>query len=425
MNDVTSLFKLTKTVDTIERLSGGGERRIWWEDIRKFLDLLTDGYLILGSLLNDGATFYRGRQLFEKEPFSHIDQLTTKKPELVKSLGRCHKPNQEILYASNNLETVISELGLNVGDRVQTIKIEKTVGANVYFTVIGEIDHVRRYEKPAIVSEEFAQKIRDHWDSLDEIERLRLNLTDAFISEKFRNPVKYQYEYKTTSAFSDILFSQGIDSFLYPSVGHLGGWNIATKGKIFRERFRVIESELIEIYDVLGYGIYGTVPVLRSKNIDHEGNIGWNSEKPQKPIFRTFDLFLKYCISLPGYKTLFYQFLKFADDEFPEGHIGKKIPEIKQKSGLTGGIMKFVFDGFQPLNANIEFKELIKEVDTKNSDWDVMDIDIGVDIFNEKDANAFLSDMKKRIEKGETGLACFKRNGEPLAIMKSVTIKKS
>jgi hypothetical protein len=421
MNDVTSLFKLTKTIDTIERLSGGGERRIWWEDIRIFLDLLTDGYLILGSSLNDGATFYRGRELFDNEPFSQLDQLTIKKSELVKSLGRCHKHHQQVLYASNNLETVFSELGLHVGNRVQIIKIEKIAGADVNFTVIGEIDHVRRYGKPAIVSEEFAQKIRDHWNSLDEIEKLRLNLTDAFISDKFRNPVKYQYEYKTTSAFSDILFSQGIDSFLYPSVGHLGGWNIAIQGKVFQEKFRVVESELTEIYDVLGYGIYGTVPLQKSKSINDEGAIEWDKDQPIKPIFRTFDEYLKYCISLPGIKTLFFQLLKFADNEFPNGHIEKKIPEIGKVPGLSGGIMKWIFDGYMPLNPNIEFNKLKQNIDSKNRDWDVIVIDIGKNIFNDKDANIFLSDMKKRLMSGDTGFIIFKRSGEPVAIMRSVS----
>ncbi len=218
--DPPTQHKLAVTLRIVEALRGGAERRFHWEDVRRQIDLITDGHLFLGGFIpEESSVFYRGRILNGNHHFSDLNELTARAPEYIVSHGRCNKPGQSVLYASNNLETVYSELGLQVDDQVQIIKFRLKKGAQVKFTTVGEADHLRRYgQSSALVGEGYADVIRKHWGKLDELEKLRFNITDAFIADKFRTTVKYPYEYKTTSAFSDIIFSQGFESFFYPRV---------------------------------------------------------------------------------------------------------------------------------------------------------------------------------------------------------------
>jgi len=46
MTQYTAQFKLAKTIELIEQLKGGYERRMWWQDAYQLIDLMTEGHLV-------------------------------------------------------------------------------------------------------------------------------------------------------------------------------------------------------------------------------------------------------------------------------------------------------------------------------------------------------------------------------------------
>lgn len=269
----TDKQKLEATLQLIERFNGGMERRLPWNEIRKIIDLISEGHLFLGANLPE-QVFYRGRVLKPGERFENIDELKAPPAAMVRSYGRCNCPNQPVFYASSNQETVLSELGVASEDRVQILKCRPKTGSKISATIVGEIDHVRRYGTHSnATGPGFADEIRKHWGSLNQLQRLRLNLVDAFIADKFRTEIKYSFEYKITSAFSDIIFSQKIDSFFYPSVGHRGGLNIAIQAEAAHNEFEYTASEIIQVRECLGYGLFGYGLEAESQQIEEDGTI--------------------------------------------------------------------------------------------------------------------------------------------------------
>jgi len=331
---VTSQFKLTKTIQFIEELNGGGERRLWWQDIRERLDHMTEGCLLIGGDILDEMVWVRGRQFYGNSYYSNCKDLTLRDPKEIKNYGRCNKPGQPILYASNNLETIYSELGLQVGDRVEVITIHKKEGVKFSYLSVGEVDNVRRYGRSLLGGDGITKEVKDHWNSVSDIERLRLNLTDAFVADRFRQFAKYPHEYKITSAYSDIIFSRKVDGFAYPSVGHLGGWNIAITEDAFLNNFEVQSAELFEIHDVSGYGIFGTISFGKSENIDQDsGEITWQKSVGGR-FLKNFENFLNYALSLPGHRQMLLVF--FKRNEKKQSGIPSELQDVEDKASKLG-----------------------------------------------------------------------------------------
>ena len=249
------------------------EHRLPWDQIRNSINLITESHLFLGANLPD-QVFYRGRLLKPGEHFDHTDSLKAPPNSKVTSYGRCNLPSQSVLYASSNLETVLSELGAHSDDRFQILECRPKKGSEISATIVGEIDHVRRYSTHSnATGPGYADEIRKYWTTLNSEQRLRLNLVDAFIAEKFKREIKYSFEYKITSAFSDIIFSQNIDSFFYPSVGHVGGLNIAIQADVAEKGFEYTASKILRVSECLGYGIFGCIEEAHSRRVEDDGTI--------------------------------------------------------------------------------------------------------------------------------------------------------
>jgi len=365
----TEQLKLAATLDILDKLRGGGERRGRVEDIHQMIDLLTAGHIFLGSDLQDGVSFYRGRLLRNKRPFTALKDLTLRNATDVTDFGRCNGPGQAVLYASSNLETVFSELAIQIGEWIQIIKIKKTEGVPIKCTVIGDIDHVRRHGKSSFGGEGFTRAVEQYWDSLSELGKLRLNLTDAFVADKFRSPARHSFEYKVTSIFSAIVFAQGFDAFYYPSVGHLGGWNIAISEDAFRRGFEVTESEVREVFDAPGYGIFGSQRLFEGKIIDGDsidlcGVSAFHA-------FPSFDYFMwfNHC-RLPREKTILFQVLKIV----PKGEVEFVLQDQPPIELLDNNdqqvVTQLTLNGFFPVELDKDFEALRKFISENCDSWD-------------------------------------------------------
>lgn len=373
MPDIEIVEKLYKTVQIIEQLSGGAERRLLYDEILNIIDSITENYLFSVFSLKQDLCFYRGRITNKENKFSNTKEMTIRKAKDIKSYGRCHSPNRRILYASTNIETVLSELQAKSDDYVQIIKIKIKPSKQVSHTVIGEIDHVRRHGRTSFWNEEAAKGIKDHWRSLSELEKLKLNLADAFLADKFRTPVKAEYEYKTTAAFSEIVFKQSqsetdIESFLYPSVSHLGGWNIAIDGDVFESKFEVVESSVIHVVQALKYGIYKTAIKSKSEQVN-DNEIIWD-ERNRHNLFISFDDFLWQEVNKPPLRVFHFITIKFLVNVENKdlSTVAGDIPD-----GQAGIEVKFLpFHIFA--NTAITYPSLVKKIDENDKNWQMLGV---------------------------------------------------
>lgn len=368
---VPEIYKLRRTIDTIERLQGGGERSIRMEELGVLVDLLTDGHIFLTAVLPEDFTTLRGRYV-RTSPYEKAVEMGTRDPRTVHDFGRCHNPQHPVLYASNNLETVYAELGADVGARIQVATIRKKPNEQIRYTCIGNMDHVRRHGKALLGDEEEVKIVRDYWNTLSELERLRHNLVDAFFADKFRQPARYSHEYKATSLFSKIIFGQGIDVFFYPSVGHLGGWNIAITPHAFERGFEIVSCEVNEVIDTPGYGIFASKPIFEHGSIQ-DGGFVWKTPS-ETMAFGSFDEYIWYHLSAPSQKTLIFQLMQIANDEFKPGDfetaLGGKPPENTVNLAL-----KLTTQGSFELKYDRDFDYVLKSLAGQER-WDFMACDV-------------------------------------------------
>lgn len=401
----TEHFKLKVTTELIERFKGGWEHRARMGDIRKVLDLLTEGHLFLGAPLTEGTIFFRGRLLRNRTPFTNVTELTHRKASDIFDFGRCNAPGEAVLYASSNLETVFSELAVQVDDWVQVITLRKRQGAEIRCTVVGDIDHVRRHGRASLGGEGYTEAVKNYWASLTEVERLRLNVADAFVADKFRAVAKNSTDYKITAAFSSIIFQQGFDAFYYPSVGHLGGWNIAISEQAFSDGFEVVESEVREVFETLGYGIYGSTQRFRCIDVKN-GRLNMQPV-PFEHTFPSFDDFLLFNLNQPGQNIIFFQVLRVANGDFIRQH---EPTNLSQPADFEA-VVQLTINGRIPLDHNVGFDTLSKFISQNTDSWDYVVCQVTSGDTPEE-LQRQLADFSSRIASGDTSVNCFDRNGK-------------
>lgn len=266
--------KLRITIELIQRLNGGLERAQSWQETHRLVDLLTEGYPFFGFSVPASIEIFRARIVDDGYRFSNVSDLSARAHSDIKAFGRCNRPTKSVFYGGLNLETVLSEISAASGDVVQVLKARMKDEVTIKSTIVGEIDHARRYgTHSSATSPQFFEWVKSFWSSTDEVNRLRINLVDAFIADRFRQEAKHPFQYRVTSAFSEIIFNQSFDAFFYPSVGHLGGWNVAMKKEISDSSLVPISTTVHRILDTPGYGVFGHVIEHESASIESSGEI--------------------------------------------------------------------------------------------------------------------------------------------------------
>lgn len=400
---------LKRTIEIIEALRGGLDRRISWDEVRKYINLLTDGCGTLGFHLPTNIPIFRARVIDDGDRYSSVQEILAQDHSRVKSYGRCNRPGQSVFYGALNLETIFSELGLAAGSRVQVIECRAKRPETVNTTIVGETDHVRRYgTHSSIASPMYVEEIKKQWNLLDELSKLRINLVDAFIADRFRQEAKYGFQYKITSTFSDILFLEyGLDAFFYPSVGHLGGWNIAIKKEVADRELEVIATSVHEINDPLGYGIFGSRIVWQSTSFDANGRISY----PEKKIISGFASLdeLVYFWATPDGRNLLL-ILPTIDvpiDERSANNLADALRGIPDEA--TPLSMKFGKDISVRIGVNLGFEEISAQLNKIQPNWTGMI----VDVVPTQDHDVAIRNLMERIERGEvSGLQVCSKNGE-------------
>jgi|TARA_R110002033_G_scaffold7587_1_gene27490 hypothetical protein len=277
---------LSNKLAFIQGLRGGMCDNHTWDESRDRLNELINSeyvyFLMKYSLkIESKVNLFRGRIINDKE-INNIENLIYKPSEKVLEYGRCNIPKQSIYYASNNFDTVLSELSVEINDIVYVLNSEIKNDKKIDFIPVGELDHLRRYGKSLLSDNlEVVSKVKDIMTS---IKKKDINnyyvqhLLDAYLSELFFKKAYTKKDYKLTSAFSDIIYKldSSLDGISYPSVKHRGGINFAIKSETFDEKIKVLAVVKIKIINDLGFGIYTYEVLDKSKSIGLNGDINWS-----------------------------------------------------------------------------------------------------------------------------------------------------
>jgi hypothetical protein len=274
---------LQNALAMIEQLKGGMALRGKWDEIRTMVDALLREVPYSGYPMVSPFSLYRGRIDNDREALNFPHDFSYCPVEYSKAYGRCHRPGSTIFYGANNLNTVLSELSPEVGDTVHVGIAEVSASKKSIFTAIGEIDHVRRFNKPLLGNEEAKNILNDFLVNCDHDKRARTLLVDAYFADVFSAPACKEKDYKVTSALSDLILGasydgvQILDGFSYPSVGHRGGLNFVVRPESFDEKFEWSKFTTLEVTNNLGFGLYATREISISESHTQPEGIVWKS----------------------------------------------------------------------------------------------------------------------------------------------------
>jgi hypothetical protein len=265
----------------IEQLQGGMTHRLPIERLIELIDALLRDIPYLGYPQRN-LRLLRGR-IDSRITLDRQNEFSFLPVEKSHSYGRCHRPGKSVFYGASNLDTVLSELLPEVGDKVHVGTIRLKPEAEIILTAIGEIDYVRRYDRAWAGNERSTQLIKDTIKSYGETQKLRALLIDAFFSEQFSRPAAKQRDYKITSALSELLLEGQTseqkyvqDGFAYPSVAHRGGINFAIRPSSITEHFEWEQFDAYEVTELFGFGLYRIRKYATSTKTEADGQISWS-----------------------------------------------------------------------------------------------------------------------------------------------------
>ena len=191
-------------------------------------------------------------------------------PDKTTTPGRCHRPNYPLCYCSTKREITLSELDAKLGENF--VIAEFRFKQEITILPVGELDYYRRTGETYLGSA--INKSKEPYDNiLEKPNAVLAQLIDAFIADEFIKRATTDTDYRITSAFATLVLNESegsnqIDALVYPSVEFRGGLNFAIKPDSLKNKMELIDSEVIEITDTLGYGIfeYRQLGKLKSNN---------------------------------------------------------------------------------------------------------------------------------------------------------------
>lgn len=196
--------------------------------------------------------------------------------------GRCHQSKHPLCYCSLYEDTALAEVNAEVGEHyvISTFTMPK----DIRLIPVGELDYFRRTGR-TYIGHETPQSAKLYEEALGEEDGVVSALIDAFLADEFIKPAITQTDYKVTSALSDVLLNGDlnpripIDAIVYPSVAFREGTNFAVLPGPYKSKLKLVEAKtkIIEVTDVLGYGIFDYQVLATLKSVSSEGRLDWES----------------------------------------------------------------------------------------------------------------------------------------------------
>jgi len=254
----------------------------------KDIPAFTNIFYRIGNDNKPNVTF-RTRTHTDSDFFDKIGDISTPPNWIVKSYGRCNRPNQSVFYSSENRPTSYMEL-------VEYWAREKNIGEKISVTIgVWEFQRdLKFYIIPKPNLKERRTYEEKHYGSIYD-QKMAENgfvghpkqvsdMVFEFMYNKFSKSAKNDKRtYMITSAFSNLMLaSLDIDGIIYPSVPFGGnGYNSAIKKS-------VVESGALKLVDVTkdsfiigeteeGKHHFVQYDTFSTKDINHKtGEIKWN-----------------------------------------------------------------------------------------------------------------------------------------------------
>lgn len=264
----------------VEQLRGGAKGRLSYDQIRIVMSQWAKWGVYQTYTLPEPLPVHRARRLEDEKWFKLVQDLGNPKPEETVAYGRCHQPKHPLCYCSLYEDIALAEINAELGKRYAIATF--TMPKDIVLIQVGELDYFRRTGSTRI-GHEFPQSAEPYKQALSEEDRLVASLIDAFLADEFIRPATTQVDYKVTSALSDVLLngdlnpSIPIDAIAYPSVAFRDGLNFAIRTEAVRSKMKLdpTQTRIVEITDVVGYGIFTWKELAILKSINSDGILCW------------------------------------------------------------------------------------------------------------------------------------------------------
>lgn len=271
---------LDEVLSIIEQLRGGAKIRLPYDQIRALVsDWAKYGVYQVYSIPEE-LSVHRVRRLENKKWFEFADDLGPPIPEKTITYGRCHQPKHPLCYCSLYEDAALAEVNAEFGEHyvISTFTMPK----DIRLIPVGELDYYRRTGR-TYIGHETPQSAEPHKEALGEEDWHVAALIDAFLADEFIKPATTQTDYKITSALSDVLLNgdlnpqKPLDALVYPSVAFRAGMNFAILPEPYKSKMKLVEAEtkIVEITDVLGYGIFVYRLLASLKSVSSDGRLTW------------------------------------------------------------------------------------------------------------------------------------------------------
>lgn len=275
-------------LNIIEQLRGGAKQRWRFDLVNETVSALFEKHGFNQSYrlpLNKDLTVHRARKLKSCAPESwpsSSDELGPRKAEEMTDYGRCHRPQPQksIGYFSLYTDIALAEVEAKMGDCIAIATYQQTKRLTV--VPVGELDFYRRTGQTYLGDSE--PKAKEPYEkALGELGGSLKQLVDAFFAEEFIKPASASADYKITAALSELLVNfqtkkTKIDAIYYPSVAFRAGYNLAILAESVQQKMKLVatETKIVQISDVLGFGIFEFKNLSTLKSVNETGQLEWS-----------------------------------------------------------------------------------------------------------------------------------------------------
>lgn len=230
---------------------------------------------------------FRTRKIKNLSEIKSDTDLWARPKQEVDYYGRCHSPNQEVLYCSSSVGVTLYELDLKKDDLFIVIRYVSTnLNAGMDFTVLGDERYI--FEDNAIVN---SNKVKSIYESLSKKNREKLRTIEKFVIRSFRKKVGQSEmdKYKVTSAITKFFFHEPgnavefveekvkIGGVLYPSV-KIGekAYNLAFNNDVAKEHLRIADVFAGKVIDFTSEGYRITLDYKLART-GYNGEFMWEA----------------------------------------------------------------------------------------------------------------------------------------------------
>jgi RES domain-containing protein len=192
-------------------------------------------------------------------------------PPSVVRLGRANEAGDPILYAVSHISTLLTEIGAQEGDLIQTAAVK--AHQPMQLSLMGELTQIHRAGISPTAGADRVPAIMGLLRASDPAVVSGLLYVDAFAVDVFND----RSDHRLAAMISGLIFrrQQSMDGIVYPSVRRIYSQNIAIRPASFTSKCRIAGCVLAQVRPVYANGFYEVPHVKMACGIDQDQNSIW------------------------------------------------------------------------------------------------------------------------------------------------------